>query len=125
MDIVLKQDEYASLVALARQGMGEDTQPLDKLLLEPIEQRNGIKRYLLVVQWQDAAGVVPIGAEFPRKWPVELRTTIEQLDVPISRLQVEELVALRANKPVSILVTPDPNGLVGWSTLDQWFAVQP
>jgi hypothetical protein len=124
MDITLTQEEYETLVTLARLGIGEDKLPLEKLLLESIETRNGVKRYLLVVQWQEADGVIPIGAEFPKKWPAEMRMTIEQLNVPISRKQVEDLVGVRARKPVSILVTSDPNGLVGWSTLDQWFEVK-
>ena len=123
MAMTLTSDEYAELVALARKGTS-DQQALDQLLLVPIEQRNSIARYLLVVQWQDATAVIPVTSEFPASWPPNLRMTIEQLNVPISRQQVEDAVALRANKPVSILVTPDPNGSVGWSTLDQWFAVR-
>ena len=123
MDMTLTSYEYAELEALARKGTS-DQQALDQLLLVPIEQRNSIARYLLVVQWQDATAVIPVTSEFPASWPPNLRMTIEQLNVPISRQQVEDAVALRANKPVSILVTPDPNGSVGWSTLDQWFAVR-
>ena len=123
MAITLTQEEYEGLVALAHVG-AVDQLPLNQLL-EQIEKNNGIKRYMLWVQWQDAAGVVPIGMEFPEKWPADLRTRIEQLDVPISRQQVEDTVALRANKPINLLVTDDPNAVLGWSTLDQWFAVQP
>jgi len=123
MNITLTQSEYEGLIALARMA------PVDQLalnmMLEEIEKTNGIKRYLLWVQWQDAAGVVPIGMSFPETWPAELRAKIEQVDVPINRQQVEDMVALRANKPIGILVTPDPNATLGWSTLDQWFAVQP
>ena len=121
MDMTLTQDEYTALVTLARRG-ADDPVILEQALLRPIERRNGIIRYYLMVQWQDAAGVVPIGTEFPGNWPANLRAAIEQVDTPINRQQVEQMVALRANKPVSILVTSDPNGQVGWSELDQWFA---
>jgi hypothetical protein len=123
MNITLLSDEYMALVALARKGV-DDTKQLDQVLLLPIEQRNEIKRYVLTVQWQDATAVIPVGSEFPDNWPPSLRIKIEQLNVPITRQQVEDAVALRTNRPVSILVTPDPNGSVGWSTLDQWFAVR-
>lgn len=125
MYITLKQDEYEALVYQSRKGMaGQDQLPLDNMLKQ-VEERNGVRRYLLWVQWQDAQAVVPIGAEFPRKWPAELRTLIEQINVPINRQQVESTVAHLCSHPVSILVTPDPNATLGWSTLDQYFEVRP
>jgi len=122
--IVLAQNDYLALTALARQGLdGKDLVPLDQLL-QKIEQANGMQRYMLWVQWQEATAVVPVGAVFPKNWPANLRTRIEQIDVPITQTQVLEAVSLQANRPIDILVTPDPNAVLGWSTVEQYFAVR-
>ena len=112
------------LVALARVGLvGKNQVPLDQMLAR-IEKTNGIRRHLLWVQWQEATAVVPVEARFPKNWPENLRTKIEQIGTPITQQQVESTVALHANKPIDILVTPDPNGVLGWSTVEQYFAVR-
>jgi hypothetical protein len=121
--ISLEQQDYEALVALAREGVKSDPESVRKLesFLRLIEQGNGIHRYFLWVQWQEANQPLPPSTDFPEKWPPELRASIELVTRPIAKVDVEKLLAQRARKPVSVLVTPDPAGIVGWTELNAYF----
>lgn len=122
-NITMTLDQYTSLVALARIGARyqnrEQTQ-LEQFLIS-IEQANGIKRYLLWVQWQEADQPPPPTANFPTNWPPELRQLIQKINSPVSLQDVNNVLQQYAKNPVSTMVTPDPNGLLGWSLLAQYF----
>lgn len=122
----LTTSEYDTLVRLAEKAFLDvpDRLPLDSML-RAIETRNRIVRYALWVQWQDAKAVLPVGAEFPRTWPPELRARLQKINEPFTRENIETYVSHKASSPVSVLLTEDPNGLVGWRTLDQYFAATP
>jgi hypothetical protein len=117
----LTQEEYAALVSLARKGTANTDQRvgLDQYL-RGIEEREGVKRYLLWVQWQEVGAALPPGTRFPEKWPPELRYLIERFDRPISRTDVTRALELRAKNPLEILVTADPAAVVGWMRLDTY-----
>lgn len=117
----LTNEEYAALVALSRKGCANADQTLGlERYLSTIEEREGLRRYLLWVQWQEVGIGLPLGTRFPDKWPPELRYLIERLDRPIAKSDVVAALALRAKKPLEVLVTPDPAGLVGWAQLDAY-----
>lgn len=126
--ISLEQPEYEALVEFARRGTldhegrprAEDARLLEAFLVS-IEKKSGIQRYTLWVQWQETAYPLPPGTRFPEKWPPELREQLTLTSRPIAKSDVTTLLANRAKSPVTVLVTADPAGLVGWSQLNEYF----
>jgi hypothetical protein len=121
-DFTLTQEEYEALITLARLGAVEpdDSRRLDSFL-RGIEKRNGFTRSSLWVQWQEADQALPPTADFPDKWPPEMRFYIEMVTRPIARSDVDQVLQARARKPVNVLVTPDPGALVGWTEVAKYF----
>ena len=129
--LTLTQEAYSALAALARKSIfnADGTINQEKALLlesflKEIEKENGVTRYGIWIQWQDPDEAVPPTANFPISWPSEMRYYLEIVTRPISRADVEAVVKQRAPNAVSVMVTPDPAALVGWSTLDSYF-IQP
>jgi hypothetical protein len=126
--LTLSIDEYEALIAMAREGCRATTGPyvpdkarqLDQYL-KLVEQKNGITRSAVWVQWQELEEPLPKGTNFPESWPPEMRAYIERTDRLVSRSDVEELLDRVARKPQSVLVTADPGAIVGWTTLDLYF----
>jgi len=114
-------EQYESLVFFARNGVKDNKKLVVDLeqWLKFIEKQNGITRYLVVVQWQEAREDPPNVAL--EDWPAKMRGTIEYVSRPIARVDVEKFLELKANDPVGVLVTKDPAAKVGWMTLDQMF----
>lgn len=119
MPLTITDEDYSALVELARKGA------TDKVYLEnflrDIERRNGITRYFLLVQWQEMDTPLPPTTRFPEVWPPDYRAPLERLDRPIAKADVQELLSVKARRPVTVLVTRDPNGLVGWTAFDVYF----
>lgn len=126
--ISLLQEEYEALVELARQGTMDDigcvvvekARALTAYLVM-IEKKNGINRYAIWVQWQEADSPLPPGTMFPAKWPPELREYMALTSRPIAKTDVITLLKNRARKPVNILITRDPGATVGWTELEKFF----
>ncbi len=124
----LEQPEYETLIAFARQGtlnadgsVNQDrAQGLDAWL-RLIEQKNGIKRNFVWIQWQEQDAPLPAGTNFPKKWPPEMRYPLTLISRPVARADVEQVLSVRATNPTSVLVTQDPAALVGWTELDVFF----
>jgi hypothetical protein len=122
--IQVSQEQYEALVALARLGATTpDAQRQLEAFLVDLEKSNGITRYLLLVQWQEADYALPPTVRFPEVWPPELRKKIERIDRPIAKADVDKVLAANAKKPVNVLVTKDPGGTVGWTQIDAFFSV--
>ena len=124
MNFELTQEQYESLVFLARKGAAADS--ADKVLeleewLRLIEKSNNITRSFVMVQWQEAGSPLPTGTFFPTTWPPELRATIELVTRPVARDDVDKLLEAKATNPHEVMVTRDPNGIVGWTELDAFF----
>lgn len=124
----LEQPEYETLIAFARQGTlnADGTVNQDRAhgldaWLRLIEQKNGIKRSLVWVQWQEQDAPLPAGTNFPKKWPPEMRHPLVLISRPVARADVEQLLSVRAKNPTSVLVTQDPAAVVGWTELDAFF----
>ena len=122
MNITLTEEQYTALVALARNGVtGQDrTIRLEQFLLD-IEKSNGINRYLLWVLWQETDNIMPPTTRFPESWPPTQKMLLERIDRPIAETDVEALLKANARKPVNVLVTPDPAGIVGWTQYAVYF----
>jgi len=128
MDLTLSQEQYESLISLARRGTydPDGTPNADKsrdleAWLNLIEKANGIKRSLLWVQWQEAGSPLPATASFPTSWPPNLRFMIELLTRPVSKSDVDAVLAQKASKPINVLVTSDPGAELGWTTVADFF----
>lgn len=118
----LTLEQYTALVALARNGTTsiDQQQNLEQFLIS-IEKANGVIRYLLWVQWQEAGQILPPTTKFPEVWPPQLRRIIQQINRPIAKADVQALLASSATNPTNVLVTPDAAANVGWTPLDTYF----
>lgn len=124
----LEQGEYETLIEYARRGTlnADGTVNQDKAVgldawLRSIEQKNGVVRNFVWVQWQEQDTPLPPGTNFPTKWPPEMRAPLSLITRPIAKSDVTYLLSVKAKEPTSILVTADPAGLVGWAELDVFF----
>lgn len=124
----LEQGDYETLIAFARQGTleADGTINADKAAgldawLRWIEERNGITRSFVWVQWQELDAPLPPGTNFPTKWPPEMRQPLTLVSRSINKADVMALVNSKAKRPTGILVTKDPAALVGWTELDEFF----
>jgi hypothetical protein len=122
MDLTLNQEQYEALIAFARRGAetAQQKRELDSYLVS-LEKLNGVVRYKLWVQWQEAEAPLPATARFPANWPPKLRHYIELISRPIARIDVDQVLEKYAQKPVNILVTTDPAATVGWTKIDGFF----
>lgn len=122
MDFTLSLGQYEALVALARRGVltAQQKRDLDAFLVT-IEKANGVTRYKLWVQWQEADAPLPPTARFPENWPPELREYIEFISRPVARSDVDQVVKRKARNAVNVMVTPDPAALVGWTKVEDFF----
>jgi hypothetical protein len=119
----LDQEQYEALISLARDGAVGNAQKLTQLdqFLKGIERANGVTRSFLMVQWQERSAPLPPGTRFPAQWPPRLRKSIELISRAITRVDVDAVLKQYATEPLDVLVTADPAGLVGWTTLDDYF----
>lgn len=120
---VLSVEQYEALISMARVSTVGDAQRTVQLelFLKDIEASNGIERSFLLVQWQERSATLPQGTKFPTIWPPQLRKAIELISRPIAKVDVEAVLNRYASEPMSVLVTRDPAGLVGWTPIDSFF----
>jgi hypothetical protein len=124
----LDQQQYEALISLAQAGTKlpdgsvdpEKARQLDAFL-RLIEKANGVTRSIVWVQWQELDSPLPPGTNFPDKWPPELRRKIELVTRPVARVDVDALLAAYARKPLSILCSRDPAGILGYIPIDSFF----
>lgn len=119
MPVTMSNEAYEALVSLARRG-ATDPRAVD-LFVRDIDKSNGINRFFLLARWHEVGKPLPPGTEFPAKWPAQQQTPIA-LSRPIDKSDVLDAILSITPSPVSILVTSDPAGLVGWTELEVYFA---
>jgi hypothetical protein len=113
--ITMTRPQYDALLAAAKVGDPVAAAQLQKL----IDAGNGIIRYLLQIRWQDVGGKPPPRIELGKGWPPD-QTFLLQLERRISRADVDDVLRTNASNPVSVMVTPDPLGVVGWTLIDDY-----
>jgi hypothetical protein len=125
--ISLNQQEYESLIALAREGAKDDAGNVDQnkavqidSWLRLIEKKNGITRDAVWIQWQESDSPLPPTTNFPDVWPPELRFYLELTTRLVSRADVDAVIEEKTSKPANILVTRDPGGRVGFTPLEDF-----
>ena len=121
IQVTMTLEQYEALSSLARQGQPGDLLRRINALLQEIEKSNGITRSFMHVQWQELGAALPAGTRFPDRWPPELRCTVERTDRPVSRADVDAVLASKARRPTNILVTIDPGGELGWMSISDYF----
>ncbi len=112
--ITMTRAQYDALLAAALVA-----DPTVKTLGKTIDKANGITRYILQIRWQDMGGTPLRRIELGKPWPEELTYKLE-LERPIARADVNTVLATQASNPVEVWVTPDPDGLVGWTEIDSY-----
>lgn len=119
MPITMSRAEYDALIAA---GLAADTTEIERLQAI-IDETNSITRYRLQIRWQDIGGTRPTHIELGLGWPTDQSFLLE-LERPIERADVDTVTSTQAQNPVSIMVTRDPAGVVGWTLVgDYLFAV--
>lgn len=122
MTFTLSQEQYEALVALAKAGATTpDRQRALNAWLITIELENSVVRHRLWIQWQEADQPLPPTAQFPESWPPELRYDLEILSRPIGKADVDAVLRKRARNPITVLVTPDPGAVLGWTPVEDYF----
>lgn len=114
-NITMTRTQYDTLLAAAKVGNPTAAASLGR----DIDRVNGITRYFLYIRWQDVGGNPPPRIELGRGWPVDQTYQLE-LERPISRADVDDVLRNNASNPVSTMVTPDRNGVVGWTLLGDY-----
>ncbi len=79
---------------------------------------NSITIYRLHIRWQDVGGQPPPRIQITN-WP-ESQSFLLELERAIARADVDTVLLDNASNPVSVMVTPDPNGEVGWTLLEDY-----
>lgn len=118
----LTMEEYEALAARARraQQTPDELRALSEFL-RLIESKNGKSRFEMWVLWQEVDHDLPANTPFPTKWPPELKTRVEVLNRPVGKADVDAALRAHAKKPVTIMVTSDPGGEVGFDRYETVF----
>jgi hypothetical protein len=114
MPITLERTQYDALITAALAGNTDEVRRIRDI----IDNNNGVRRYFLFIRWQDIGGQAPRRIEFVA-WPTDATYQLE-LDRPITREDVDAVLNLNATNPVSVMVTPDRQGNVGWTLLGDY-----
>lgn len=127
LTFTLTQQDYEALLGFARAGTldGAGQVVHDKALrleafLRMIEEKNGVTRDIVWLQWQETGVPLPAGTSFPKRWPPELRVRVELVTRPISRADLEESLAAHAHNPMNVLYTRDPGAVYGWEEFSKY-----
>lgn len=118
----LDQEEYESLIALARRGAVDANKARDlDAFLKKIEASNGVTRDFVLVIWQELNQPLPPGTFFPTTWPPSLKRSIEFVSRRVAKSDVEKMLATHAKQPIAVMCTRDPAGVVGIKPIDDFF----
>lgn len=112
----MSRAQYDALIAAGAAGNSDEVYRLRDL----IDDANSITRYVLWISWQDVGGQAPPRAQqFQETFPPGTLFKLE-LERSIARSDVDTVLETQAANPVGVLVTPDPNGVVGWTALEDY-----
>jgi len=115
MNITITRMLYDALITAARTGNVVEVLRLRDM----IDTSNSVKRFFLYIRWQDLGGRAPTPIELGKGWPVNQTFQLE-LDRAITRADVNTVLSTNASNPVTIMVTPDRAGNVGWYLIDDY-----
>ncbi len=113
--IVMTRTQYDALLALAT---AQDATAAAEIQ-EAVDLASAITRHVLIIRWQDVGGTQPRPIRHDQDWPPQTRYRLE-LERAISRQDVLDVLSHNASNPVGTQVTPDPDGVLGWSLLEDY-----
>lgn len=117
MSISLSRDQYDLLLSYARRERAPDE------LLDDTQRRidaaNGVRRFALNIRWMARGGAAPTRIDIGKGWPPTQQFLLK-MDRAITREDVNAILRAQPSTPVSVNVTSDPRGVVGWTELDVW-----
>lgn len=116
-DVTLTRSQYESLLA----ALDGDTQVDATTLRRVIDSANNIQRFFLKIRWFETGGATsqPFSIQNGGNWPLTQSFTLRQ-DRAIAREDVDDVVRTQATNPVDVQVTTDPDGVVGWTDVDDY-----
>jgi len=115
MPITIERTQYDALINAALAG---DTEGVRRIR-DVIDRANDVRRYFLYIRWQDVGGQPPRRIEIGAGWPQDMTFQLE-LERPITRQDVDSILIANAANPVTVMVTPDRAGQVGWTLLNDY-----
>jgi hypothetical protein len=116
--MIITEAQLVALLRYAEPGAASLDETAQFLVLRTaIDDLNGISRYTLSIKWQS----VPQGPPPPdvTEYPV-MQTATLTLTRPITRNDVDERLRGETTGAGLVLVTPDPQALVGWTVLEDY-----
>lgn len=116
-NVSLTRDQYDLLLEYAYGTIVSDVALVE--MQRKIDAANGIKRYALLLRWMETGGAAPTRIELGKGWPVSQQFLLK-MDRPIAREDVDNILRTQATRPVSVTVTPDVRGVLGWTELEVW-----
>lgn len=116
--ITLERMDFDTLAALALSASTDRRQT--QRFVERLEEQNGIKKYRLLVRWQDPNSPPPPLENFPVSYPPFSQALLELARLPV-RADAEELAKTQAPQAINIMVSKDLEGKGGWHTLGGYF----
>lgn len=117
MPISLSRDQYELLLSYARR-----EREVDDLLADTqrrIDQANAVRRFVLNIRWMARDGASPRRIDIGKGWPPTQQVLLK-MERAIAREDVDAILRAQPSTPVSVNVTSDPRGVVGWTELDAW-----
>lgn len=102
MSVALRH-EYESIIHIRRE----------------VDAANDVARYVLSIRWKNTGGTKPPRIELGLGWPTDQSFLLE-LDRPIERNDVDQVLETQASSPLDVMVTPDPFSTVGWTLVDDY-----
>lgn len=106
------------LDALVAAGLASNTAEVERLR-DIIYTANSIRIYRLSIRWQNVGGQPPPRIELGLGWPQD-QTYLLELERAIAREDVDTVLTTNAVNPALVMVTPDPNGELGWTLLEDY-----
>jgi hypothetical protein len=120
-NVVLSEEQFTTLVGWAEAyGLVEDLFFAIRDFTERIElaQTPPLTRQFLMIRWRDGNARMAAG---DWDFPPQSTMTLLRYTTPWTYEEVEASVAAHTANPVSIEVTTDRTGTVGWYDLDTFF----
>ena len=120
MTVTLDREDYITLAAWAENyGLANNRYSSIRELTERIELANDLDRHHVMVRWRDA-NARPVGGT-GWDWPPLHTQTLLRFGAPWTYDEVLATVMAQTTNPVTIEVTQDRTGLVGWYDIDTFF----
>lgn len=113
-DVIFTREQYEAL----RSAVDNRNNEMIEQVLSIVERENGIQRYFLHIRWQEVGGSPTPTNQFV-DWPPN-QTYLLVLSRPPTPLDVQDVLRNHATNYTGVMVSPDPEGNLGWKTLESF-----